>query len=60
MTSTWRALPRRLGLLFLLPTLLLVLVFLVIPSLWILWISLTDLTLLGASAVNPACGPMRK
>ncbi|QWK10557.1 MAG: sugar ABC transporter permease [Thermoflexus hugenholtzii] len=41
------------GLLFLLPALFFVAVFLVFPSLWVLWISLTNQTLTGETALRP-------
>jgi len=47
-------LSRRAGLTFLAPALALVLVFLVLPSLWVLGISLTDEALLGESAAHPS------
>ncbi|GBD09137.1 Inner membrane ABC transporter permease protein YcjO [Candidatus Thermoflexus japonica] len=41
------------GLLFLLPAMVFVAVFLVFPSLWVLWISLTNQTLTGEAALRP-------
>lgn len=46
-------LSRQTGLAFLGPGLLIVFVFLVLPSLWVIGISLTNQTLLGESAVTP-------
>jgi len=46
-------LPMSVGLLFLLPALFFVAVFLVFPSLWVLWISLTNQTLTGEAALRP-------
>jgi multiple sugar transport system permease protein len=47
-------LSRRAGLLFLGPGLLLIVVFLVVPSLWVIGISLTNQALLGENAAAPA------
>ncbi len=41
------------GLLFLLPALFFVAIFLVVPSLWVLWISMTNQTLTGEAALRP-------
>ncbi len=53
MTQRRPILPMSAGLLFLLPALFFVAVFLVVPSLWVLGISMTNQTLTGEAALRP-------
>lgn len=53
MTQRRPILPMSVGLLFLLPAMAFVALFLVFPSLWVLWISLTNQTLTGEAALRP-------
>ncbi len=53
MTQRRPILSMQVGLLFLLPAMFFVAVFLVFPSFWVLWISLTNQTLTGEAALRP-------
>lgn len=53
MEKTRPVLSRRVGALFLLPAALFIALFLLFPSVWVLWISFTNQSLTGAGALNP-------